>query len=497
MSLLFLINNFHFALELIGAVALLMAAWLTFDTYTFRKDALTLTRAVGLGLCALWETIYALNSGNDILSYGGFLLFLLGLVLVMVSFFKKDELHMQAIIVVPAFSLWSGYLHGAAAALLAAVAYFSYRISKKEMNKTWNSFSLAFLLFAVAELLGIVFPDNQATFFLALRYVAEGAAFVLLVRWVWQFLQLRIRESLVLIFISAALILSTVVTLAFSTILVNQIVSETETNLVTDARVLDLSIGGLKEEALAKTALIARNDTLAIAVAANDFPQLERISETFLETYNLGFVTITGKDGEVLVRAHALSRRGDSLSGERALEEALHGTPFVTVETSPVENLSIRAGAPIQKGGSIIGTVIAGYPLDNALVDNIKRITGLEMFIYSADTSVAGTALATDGRTRITGIPLSDKAVKKTVLEEGKTGTAQVSFFGQPFRASYLPLKNGDDKIIGMISAAKPEQDILDIANATNRLTLITVMLIMLFLSWPIYLFTKRLTENT
>ena len=47
----------------------------------------------------------------------------------------------------------------------------------------------------------------------------------------------------------------------------------------------------------------------------------------------------------------------------------------------------------------------------------------------------------------------------------------------------------------GMISAAKPQQDILDVENSTNRLTLITVIVIMLVLSWPIYAFTRRLTE--
>ena len=72
MSISFYIHNAHFALELIGAVVFLMAAWLTFDTYTLRREATTLARAIGLSLCALFEIVQAANSGSDILSYLGF-----------------------------------------------------------------------------------------------------------------------------------------------------------------------------------------------------------------------------------------------------------------------------------------------------------------------------------------------------------------------------------------------------------------------------------------
>ena len=497
MSVFFFANNFHFALEIMGAVAFLLAAWLTFDTYTVRKEWSTLARTIGLALIALWQILYAVTLTSDLLSYFGFGLFIVGSALVVTSFLKRQVLQVQAIIVVPSFALVSGTLNIFACILLAAVAYFSFRRSKDELNKAWIPFSLAFALLSVAAFFGIFQKGNQVGIIFLVRHLAELGSFIFLTRWAWQYLALRIRESMVIILVAAALFLSTLVTLAFSTILISQITTETEHSLLTDARVLDLDIGSLKEEALAKTALVARDEGLASAVTAKDFSSLESSAEAFMEQYQLGFVTITDTQGNVLVRAHALSRRGDSLLGERALEEALHGTPFVTVEESPVEKLSIRAGAPIVVKGKTIGAVIAGYPLDNALVDSIKRVTGLEMFVYQKDIPVAATALAEDGRTRLTGVPLGNSAIETTVLEQGQTITARTELFGRPFHASYLPLKNGDDKIVGMISAAKPEQDILDIANATNRLTLITVILIMLLLAYPIYIFTKRLTTET
>jgi len=496
MSLDFFIHNVRFAVELAGAVSFLMAAWLTLDTYNLRKDAETLIRALGFACFAIYELIDALALSSDVLSYTAFFVLLIGLLFILGSFVRTERLQMQAVVVIPSFTLWEGYLSALAALFLFATAFFTWRRERAEMNKTWMPLIIGFMLLGIN--FAVAFASHDETSVPALiGLLCEAAGFFFVARWVWQFLQLRIRESLILIFISAALFLSTVVTLAFSTILVSQIASQTDSNLVTDARVLDLTVSSLKDESLAKTALIANDADLKTAITKNDFPSLQQTAENLMEEYKLGFVTITDKDGTVLIRAHALSKRGDSLLGERALEEALRGNTFVTIEESPVEKLSVRAGAPILNAGKVIGTVIAGYPLDNALADDIKRVTGLEMFIYTADTASAATALAQDGRTRLTGFAVTDGAVKNTVLQAGKTATSRAVLYGQPYRTSYLPLVNGDDKIIGMLSAGKPEQDILDIANATNRLTLITIICIMLILAWPIYMLTKRLASET
>lgn len=497
MPLYFIANNFRFALELLGTVAFLMAAWLTFDTYSVSKEGRILVRTVGFGLLALSQVIAAVGVGNDVLLYVGSALQIAGLACVLGSFLSSERLALPVVLVIPPFAAVAAPRSGAASALLLAISYASYRQAKREFNPTWRRFFVSFLLLGAGAALA-AFAKGNGTDSLSLAISAvELAGFLFLVAWVWQFLALRIRESLVIIFISAALLLSTVVTLAFSTILISQITSQTEANLLTDARVLDLSIDKLKRESLAEAALLAADPWLGAAVAGDDFSELQAVSESFMERYNLGFVTVADARGAVLVRAHALSKRGDSLAGERAVEEALAGAAFVTVETSPVEKLSIRAGAPILLKGKVVGAVIAGYPLDNALVDGIKRVTGLEMFVYEGNTSVAATAFAEDDRTRLTGLRLENNAVKDSVLKGGESVTAQASLRGRPFLASYLPLVNGDGKIVGMLSAAKPERDILDLINATNRLTLVTVLLIMLALAYPIYAFTKRLTDET
>jgi hypothetical protein len=481
-----------------GAIAFIMAAWLSFDAYRLRHDSFVLLRTIGFSLCAVWYLIHALTLGNDLLSYVGIAIFGLGLLCVVSSFLKKSELLVHAIIVIPSFSLLSRHLYGISAVALCLISYLAFRQWKREQNPTWIPFSLSFLLIGAASFLGVfVTESNQTNVFFVIRILIEFVGFVILGYWVWQYMRLRINESVMMISVGVTFLLATIVTLAFSTILIGRVTAETARNLITDVKVLDLSINTLKSDALAKAELVSREADISNAITKNDFSSLSQVAEKLLQKYNLGFLTITDADGSVLVRANALSRRGDSLSGERAFEEAYNKNVFVTIEESPVEGFSIRAGSPILLKEKVVGVVVAGYQLDNAFVDQIKRVTGLEMFIYKDDISISGTAFAIDGTRRLTGISLTDKSLSASVLEDGKTVTGNIEMYGEPFQASYAPLSNEDGKIVGMLSAAKHQQDIINIANATNRLTLITVILILLILLAPIYFLAQRLTSDS
>jgi hypothetical protein len=494
--LYFLINNFHFALELFGAVVFLTATWLTFDAYFAQKDASTLFRAIGFGLVSLSNIIHALNFSNDLLSFVGLFLFILGLVLLVISFLAIKKLELSAVVVIPAFSDWSSKLSIITALLLASLSYFSFHRYKKEFNPTWIPLSLAFAFLTIGSVCEVFNIGNTVNAIFIGGHVFELVGFIFLARWVWQYLSLRIRESMVLILISGAFFLATIVTLAFSTILIGRITSDTEASLLTDAKVFQLTIQSLKDESLAKVRIMARDEDLVSALSKNDLPLLERVMEDLLEEEKVGFLTLADKDGNVILRAHAITKRGDSISDERVYEEAVSGNYFVTIENSAVEKLSIRAGDRVVSGGNTLGVLVAGYPLDNAMVDGIKKITGLEMFVYDKEALIAGTALGSDGRTRIIGLPITDNNLKEGTLANGVDKTLRVTMGDQSFLASYLPLYNGDEKIIGMISSAKSEQNILDIANATNRLTLATVIILLLVLAFPIYALTKRLINN-
>ena len=429
--------------------------------------------------------------------YLGFVFYVAGLILVLANLILEHPVErprFEAVFILPALVVTMFYINIAAAVLYLAITFASFQQYRHEFKKALKPFFIGFLLLFSGALLSVFYGNATFGTIWILGHLFETAGFASIILWVWQYLQLRIREEMILIFTSAALLISIVVTLAFSIILVGQIESATKASLLTNAKVLDLAVSRLRGEALAKTKFLSRAAGFEDLLARRNFVKLEAEASKYLESEELGFLVILDKSGEALLRAHALTQKEDNLSKEAAAAAALAGKDFVTIESSPAEKFSIRAASPLYLKGKLAGAIIAGFLLDNALVDNIKRITGLEMSVWEGDRIAATTLLNPDGRTRGTGIKLADENVRGAVLERGEEIVVRTEILSRPALASYLPIKNSDGKIVGMISSVKPQQEILALANATNRLTLVAVVILMLVLAWPVYLLTKRLS---
>jgi len=497
MSFYFLINNIHFALSTIGAVIVFMAAWLSFDAYKHSDDTKVLFRALGLSFIAVGEIIHALDLVNDLVLYFGFGLYILGTLLLILSFLKSNDLVMNSIVVVPAFATWNDSLYVVLTILIFTVSFLSFRQLKRDYNRTWIPFSVAFLLLGVGSLFSVFTANiSQTDTLYIIGNIITFSGFIFLGLWVWQYMRLRIKESTIMILISATFLLSTVITLAFSTILIDRISTDTSNNLMTDAKVLTYLIDGMKQESLVKAELISKDTDIAKAVVNSNVSDLEELSSLYLEKYNLGFLTITDVDGNVLVRANMLSKRGDSVTGERVFEEAILKNNIVTIEDGAVDGFSIRSGSPIYEKGVVVGAVITGFQLDNAMADKMKKYTGLEMFIYNGDHTVASTFFDNEGYTRLTGYILDNNEVRNSVLVNGTPTTGSINILGTAFQASYLPLSNSDDKNVGMISIAEKQQNIVNLVNTTNRLTLFTVVIILFLLLIPIYFISKKVDKG-
>ena len=495
MSFYFIANNLHFALELIGALIFFVMAWLSVDAYLVSRHYSTVMKILGFTFVGVWQVIYAFNFGGDLVNFIGFFIFLIGLVLLISSFLTSPSLAaVSAIVLIPSFINTVSFLEIFAIVLLGIISFLVYRQSTKEFNVSLKPLYFGFSFLTVAAL-AQTFTGAQSSdsIFWYVTFIFELIGFISFTFWVWQYLKLRVRESLVLIFISMTLFIATIVTLAFSTILISKIEQETRDNLLINSKVFDFSVQNLTQEAQAEAKLVSADVSVINSLSDNNIPLLQTTLTSYLDSEKLGFLLTIDKNGIVLMRAHSPLEHGDSIVTERAVEEALIGNNFSTIEFSQAEKFSIRASSPVYKNGKIVGAVLAGFPLDNVMVDRIKKITGLGTTLYQDDMAIATTTLGEDGRSRLTGFPIEDASVKDNVLFRGENTTARVLIKNIPYLASYLPIKNGDGKIVGMFSASKPQADIITMANATNRLTLITVTVLLLLLAFPIFILTRRL----
>ena len=499
MSLFFLLNNIHFALEILGALAFLIVAWLALDSFLVRRNFKGASRGIGFALLAIWQIIHAFNFSSDSVIFLGYALFILGIFFILINVLAESLIarpEFKAVLILPSLAAALNPLNIAVTVGLFLITFLSFRQYKRETKKALMPFWVAFLFLSLGSLSAIFYNPDSFSGLWAIGHGLELVGFFALGWWVWKYLELRIREELLLVFISLTLFMAVIVTLTFSSILITRMEDQTREGLLTNARVLDFTISGLQEEALAKTKLFARDLELVQALSSDDFIKIEELASDFMNEENLGFVTVLNKEGFVILRAHALSKKEDNLSKEKSIEAALTGMPLVTVETSPVEKFSIRAASPVIKDGKILGIIAGGFPLDNVLADKMKRVTGLDMSIFEGNVMVAATHLHPDGRTRSIGIKQTDPEVLQTVLGGGKGTTIRTNIFSRPYLASYLPIKDVEDNIVGMLSAAKSQNEILKTAEQSNRLTLGAVVIIMIVMVMPVYFITKRLSKE-
>ena len=501
MSLYFVLNNLHFSLEALGALTFMTVSWLAYDSFKIRKDFLTASRGVGFLFLALWQTAHALGFSSDLWGYGGYLLYFLGLILVIWNLILEAPVsrpEFKAVIALPAVSGFIIPFSVIAAAGNLAIAILAFRQYRRELKYALFQFIVGFGLLSFGAGLAVFYQASSFNFLWLAGHLAELAGFGAIGWWVWRYLELRIREEMLLIFVSLTLVMAIAVSLTFSTILISRQEAETTANLSSNVKVLDFAISRLKEEALAKAELLGVNTELKTALAGKNFTALEELLGSFIVAEKLGLVTVVDGEGYAVMRAHAPTSRDDFLGDGFSARSALGGKSAVNIESGSVEGFSITASAPIPGAspGDVAGAVMTGFQLDNAFSDSIRKITGLEMSIYEGSLRVATTGSDPGGKGRATGIKETNSRVLEAVLKNGNDLTLRTTISSRPFLASYLPLKNAENKIVGMISAAKSQEELLKTAQATNRLTLLVVSAIMLILVMPIYAITKRLSEE-
>lgn len=501
MSLTFWFNNFHFALEFFGGTVFVVLAWLAFESLAIKKDFKTVAKGLGFALCAVWLVVHSLNIVNDLVVLASSSGYLLGLFLILLNLYMEMPPAIpkttEVVFVLPAAAgvLWA--FHIPATILLFLIAVLSFWRYRREFQATLLPFSAAFFLLAVAAFLDIF---NSQTGVQEWSWFTEHLfrliSFGLLGYWGWQYLRLRIREEMLLIFVGMALAISITVTFTFSAILLGNMESEAKLNLVSNVKVLEYALSRMENEALSNAELFAKNEELKKLISKNDFAAMDKISERLMAGKGADFLLIADANGEVILRAHSLTAKGDNIKEEKAGARALAGVSYATVESTAAEGLSIRAASPIYDDkNKIAGIVIAGFVIDNAFVDRVKKNTGLEASVYWGDVLAATTISDADGKTRNIGAKQTDPAVLGTVLKRGGGLIERTAVFSRPYLASYLPLKNAEGETVGMLQASRLQTELADTAAAANRLTLLITIIITVMMMIPIYGLAKRLTE--
>lgn len=111
---------------------------------------------------------------------------------------------------------------------------------------------------------------------------------------------------------------------------------------------------------------------------------------------------------------------------------------------------------------------------DTNFVDTIQNLTGYYVTIFHNDTRVSTNLPNKDG-SRAIGTTATTE-VSDNVLNKGNTYTAEINLLGNNTRAYYMPLKDQNDNVIGMLFIGMDQSSIKQhISSITNKVVFISI----------------------
>lgn len=520
----FVFANIHFILSIFSALVFFTAGWLYLDAW--RADPSKKTpayRGIGFFLLAISCAMHATAIDLGVFLLATQLIKSLSLVVIWLSLYTEPVLHL------PAGTKTTEYLKSVlpfamvplflslvplSATLFLIISLTYFRKASEGFEKQLKSAGWAFLFLALSEFISIVFKWNTTTnvFYSNLLslygpvwlsvHILELVGLLILFRWVWGYIRFRLQSQLFILSIAISLVVFLTTTALFTFLLFRNIENDALSHLKTDVKILQYTVERLQEEALTNANAVAADSAVRTVMKSGSPDQLYEATANYFTSQKADFLTITSTDGTVLMRTEDKDKRGDNVATDPIIASALEGRQLSTVSTrfgvlSPV--VEIRAAVPVKEStdsGRVLGVVSTGFIIDDAFVDGVKEITGLDVTIFADDKRSATTFVGPDGRSRSLGTKEANKTILDTVLNKGEIYSGASQVLHQPYYTSYSPLKTLGGKPIGMLFVGKPQTALVDTARKSIDLTFLGSVLLMMLSIFPAYLISRYINEQ-
>jgi len=285
--------------------------------------------------------------------------------------------------------------------------------------------------------------------------------------------------------------------------------------------------------------LTAARESLHEAIKGNRMDILLRYLNRVRNQYGLDILTLTDSRGRVIVRTRNPEVIGDDVSSDEIVSYAFQPNILAFAQIIPRhellkegEDLAQRAymefiptpkAAPrpedretsgmmlkaaasvINENDELLGVLYGGILLNRnyEIVDRIKetvfrgeKYKGLETgtaTIFQGDLRISTNVLDPQGQ-RAIGTRLSEE-VKRAVLDEGKSWNDRAFVVKDWYITAYEPIKNIEDKIIGILYVGTLEKPYIDIANRVMLTFTLLASLCVVFLLIILYFSTTSIIK--
>ncbi len=146
-----------------------------------------------------------------------------------------------------------------------------------------------------------------------------------------------------------------------------------------------------KEEACLKAVkTLSRDSEIIDLIAMNNLILLEKRLGNYYRMGMFDIIEVEKTDGTVLIRGHDPAISGDLKIDQSIVKAGLLGKTIVSYESGK-SGIAIRAVAPIEKEGRITSLMMVGTLFSKDLVENMRKLTGLDNGIYWGNSKVIST----------------------------------------------------------------------------------------------------------
>lgn len=206
------------------------------------------------------------------------------------------------------------------------------------------------------------------------------------------------------------------------------------------------------------------NQTLVAALRANiDATTAQRAAQLHGIAPN-NIVSVYETDGHVVYDGGTLANRDAPRRHPAALGLALAGEESIGFTVFPDETMGLEATLPIRaKNGDIEGAIRVGRRLDDAFVDQLKAITGLEVGIAEGDSLNArwlAITLKPDGQARLGGDVPTSLITDLRNSEHDRPIRRTLRLAGADYLAALAPLRGAYGEFVGTLVIAEPLEPI-------------------------------------
>lgn len=272
--------------------------------------------------------------------------------------------------------------------------------------------------------------------------------------------------------------------------------------------------------------LTAARESLREAIKNNQKDILVKYLSRVRNENGLDILTLTDRQGKVLLRTRNPEMTGDDESDDEIIRQALKNNIAASPQILPRDELLregrdladravlefvptpkaaprpenretsgmiLKAGAPVtDEKGALLGVLYGGVLLNRnyEIVDRVKDLVfkgekykGREAgtaTIFQNDFRIS-TNVKNEKGERAIGTLLSEE-VKKAVLDEGKAWLARAFVVNDWYITAYEPIKNVEGKIIGILYVGMLEKPYLDTANRVMLTFALIAVLFVIFL---------------